>query len=148
MAEITASILWVYSEAGGLTSSVHQSMSPSLPYRASSQSFAALKCPLPKKPRDALSGDGCYVGDNVVRKHRDINQMRCSISWIQYTCKYTCTGVTKYVYCLLATDDIGGSRTRRGHLPRFSRSSVYSTDQIKKMNRSQEKRNNNRYKIT
>jgi hypothetical protein len=37
----------------------HQSTRPSGPYFRSSQSFAALKCPLPIKPLFALNGDGC-----------------------------------------------------------------------------------------
>ena len=40
--------------------SVHQSTHPPGPYFSSSHSFAFLKCPLPKKPLLALSGDGCW----------------------------------------------------------------------------------------
>lgn len=41
--------------------SLVQSTVPSAPYFSSSQSFAFLKCPLPKNPRLAESGEGCCL---------------------------------------------------------------------------------------
>ena len=56
---------------GSCVSRLHQLIRPSFPYRVSSQLFAFLKCPLPKKPRDALRGDGCCaVRDQKERQDR------------------------------------------------------------------------------
>ena len=46
--------------------SLVQSTQPSGPYFSESQSFAFLKWPLPKNPRFALSGEGCWRLGRVV----------------------------------------------------------------------------------